>query len=455
MLHLPEPGQLEKFSKAGPRYTSYPTAPAFRDDFTAQDYAGLLGQNSGPVSLYFHIPFCESVCYFCACSVIYTQMHQKALPYLELLDREMQMVRSHFQRERLVDQLHLGGGTPTFLSPAELEKLWQYIRKYFSFTETAEISIELDPRETSPEHVSTLRELGFNRASMGIQDLDLDVQKAINRIQSDEENLRLYRSLRAAGFQGINFDLIYGLPRQTRQSFERTLDRVIELRPDRISLFNFAYVPWLKKHQRLIQPAELPPTDERIRIFYLAVERFLTAGYVYIGMDHFALPDDEIVLAQNEGSLRRNFQGYTTRRGLDLIGLGVTSIGEVASGYIQNHKTLLEYRRAIESDRLPVHRGLRKTPDDCLRSDIIMDLICNFKLSFAAIETAHNVDFRTAFSRELDLLSPFVEEGFVKVSDSEIQVTDTGRFVIRNICMVFDAYLDRLEQGGQRFSKTV
>jgi len=453
-----DPALLLKYSQAGPRYTSYPTAPAFSAEFGEREYRELLSKKerqNTPLSLYFHIPFCESVCYFCACSVIYTRIREKADPYIDLVIAEMDLVQQSLDKNRPVEQLHWGGGTPTFLAPEKMGRFFQEIRKRFSFSPDAEISVELDPREVKEGHIQILRESGFNRASIGVQDLDDAVQKAIHRIQPFEMSAKVVHDLRAAGFQGVNIDLIYGLPLQTRESFSKTIDGVLSLRPDRFSLFNFAYLPWLKKHQRLIHEEDLPDSSTRLDIFRMAVERFLDAGYVYIGMDHFALPDDELCRAQENGTLHRNFQGYTTKGGLDLIGFGLTSIGELADAYAQNHKDMVKYREAVRAGHLPVERGLILSEDDRIRKAVIMDLINHFRLDKAKIEREFQINFDEYFREDMNSLSGFIKDGLIVLNEDGISVSRPGRFVIRNICMAFDAHLRTLQEKGQRFSRTV
>jgi oxygen-independent coproporphyrinogen-3 oxidase len=449
---------LRKYSRPGPRYTSYPTAPVFHSGFTERDYIELLSnpaQRSVPLSFYFHIPYCESVCYFCACNVIYTRNRGKVDPYLDLVLKEMDLLKKYIDPVRRVDQLHWGGGTPTFLTPDRMDRFYSAIEDRFTFNDGAEISVELDPREITDEHLEILRKHGFNRGSLGIQDVDPRVQEAVNRIQPLELVTRIYDQMRSRGFAGINFDLIYGLPYQTPDSFERTIDAVVELRPDRISLFNFAYLPHLKKHQTRLNASALPDTETRLAIFARAVNRFIEAGYVYIGMDHFALPDDELCVSQNNGTLHRNFQGYTTRGGCDLIGVGLTSIGELSGGYAQNYKKLDEYTAAIESGNLPIERGYHRTQEDALRHRVIMGLISHFHMKFDKFKTDTGVDFRSHFDREMEELKGFADDGLLTIDDDGIDVPFQGRFVIRNICMVFDAHLSDLESRGQKFSKTV
>lgn len=449
---------LKKYSQPGPRYTSYPTAPVFSGDFGPSDYRTLLSREDRrdvPLSFYFHIPFCQSVCSFCACSVVYTRNRDRVDPYLDLILRELDMIRESIDPSRKVTQLHWGGGSPTFLTPDRMISFMKEIRSRFPFMEDAEISIELDPRETSMEHIDVLAEVGFNRASLGIQDMDHQVQQAVNRVQPIEMIEPIYQKLRERNFSGINFDLIYGLPYQTPETFQDTIDTVIRMRPDRISLFNFAYLPHLKTHQRLIEEDKLPSVDMRLKIFAKSVDAFVRTGYEYIGMDHFALPDDELSISQKNRTLHRNFQGYTTRGGSDLIGVGVTSIGELSDGYAQNKKDIKEYTDAIESGSLAVERGLVRSKDDRIRHRVIMSLINHFELHFDEVEREFGIDFAGYFSDELPQLQTFVDEGLLEIDEGEIRVHWQGRFVIRNICMVFDAHLKALEAKGQKFSKTV
>ena len=449
---------LSKYSKPGPRYTSYPTAPVFNDEFTVQDYHEIIGARDRshiPLSLYFHLPFCTSVCFFCACNVIYTKNAARTAPYLDLLREEMRMLASELDPARVVKQLHWGGGTPSFLTPEEMAALWKDITTYFTIAPDAEISVELDPRSTTAEHVEVLAKCGFNRASLGVQDLDPRVQEAVNRIQPLEMSRELAAQLRAKNFHGVNVDLIYGLPEQTLGSFEHTLDEILELKPDRISLFHFAYLPHLKKHQKRIDEGALPSTETKLEIFKMATERFLEAGYRYIGMDHFALPDDEMSVAQENRRLHRNFQGYTICRDCDLLGIGVTSIGEAGGAFIQNQKDMKAYEEAISSGSLAVYRGHKRTRDDEIRRRVILELICNFELHFSEVEAEFDINFQEYFAEELPGLQPFMEDELLIQEGDVIRVTEAGRYVIRNICMVFDAYLKTLETRGQKFSKTV
>ena len=447
---------LEKYSVAGPRYTSYPTAPAFSKDFGEVEYRAVLARGRGPLSLYVHLPFCRHVCWFCACSVIYTNNQGRVGPYLELLAREADLLLGSLDSSRPVTHLHLGGGTPTFLTPDEIRRLTENLGERFHFSEEAEKSVELDPRTATQGHLDALSEFGFNRASLGVQDFAQDVQKAVNRIQPFEQTAELLADLRRRGYRELNVDLIYGLPHQTPKGFAGTLDRILGLRPDRVSLFHFAYLPDLKKHQRNIKVEHLPDTRTRIELFERALEQLVQGGYLHIGMDHFALPESELARAQREHRLHRNFQGYVATGDPDLIGLGVTSIGHPArDAFAQNVKGIKEYGDLLLSGRLPLERGLLLSEDDVLRAHIIQEIICHFALDFRAVEREWNLSFASAFAAELAELDTFRADGLIELNADGFLVTEKGRFVVRNICMVFDAYLQAQRQGGSSFSKTV
>jgi oxygen-independent coproporphyrinogen III oxidase len=449
---------IRRYDKAGPRYTSYPTAVQFTEEFTAeryQDIARATNEAGGPLSLYFHLPFCDTVCYYCACNKIVTKDRSKAAPYLDQLYREMAMQAELFNSERVVDQLHWGGGTPTFISHDEMRGLMDQTRELFNLHEDdeGEYSIEIDPREVQTDTIALLRELGFNRMSLGVQDFDAEVQKAVNRIQSKEETLRVIQDARDTGFKSVSVDLIYGLPHQNTSRFLKTLDTVIEANPDRLSVFNYAHMPTLFKPQRRIEEADLPSPQEKLSILQSTIRHLTDAGYVYIGMDHFAKPDDELTQAQREGTLYRNFQGYSTHADCDLIGLGVTSIGMVGRSYSQNYRDIDAYYEALSSGRLPVFRGVELSDDDVLRRAIITHLICHFGLKFDDIEQAFGVRFAEYFEPELQELEVMQSDGLITMDSHSIQVMPSGRLLIRNICMVFDRYLR--EKTGTRFSKVI
>ncbi len=450
---------IKKYDIAGPRYTSYPTAVQFSEDFTETDYreqAAKSNQSGRDLSLYFHLPFCDTICYYCACNKVITKDRSKADPYLAALHREIAMQAELFDSSRKVNQLHWGGGTPTFISHEQMTELMQVTRKHFNLhdDDSGEYSIEIDPREVSRDSIKLLRDIGFNRMSLGVQDFDPAVQKAVNRIQSEEQTLNALSSAREFGFKSISTDLIYGLPLQTAESFNKTLQRIIEISPDRISLFNYAHMPELFKPQRRINEADMPGAEQKLSILKQSIEQLIDAGYVYIGMDHFAKPDDELSIAQQQGKLYRNFQGYATHADCDLIGLGITSIGTIDNSFAQNVKTLDEYKARIDNNQLAVFRGIKIDEDDLLRRDVIMQLICHFELNFSTIETKHNINFKKYFSAELEQLSGMCNDGLITLDDQSIQVTDKGRLLIRNICMAFDRYLKK-QPGQQRFSRAI
>ena len=449
---------IAKYDQSGPRYTSYPTAVQFHEGFTADDYAEIARNTNAsgrPLSLYFHIPFCDTICFYCACNKVATKDRSKGDEYLQRLYREIALQGALFDRDRAVEQLHWGGGTPTFISHTEMRELMKVTGEHFHLLDNdeGEYSIEIDPREATAETVAVLREIGFNRMSLGVQDFDPRVQKAVNRIQSEEETLAVLNAARAEGFRSVSIDLIYGLPHQTQESFSITLDRIIEVGPDRLSVFNYAHLPQIFKPQRRIEVNELPPPDVKLEILHMTASKLADAGYVYIGMDHFARPDDELAVAQREGTLYRNFQGYSTHANCDLIGMGITSIGSVGNCYAQNLKGLDEYYVCIDAGKIPVFRGYELSKDDELRRDVITQLICHFALNFAAVEKAWNIDFKRYFETELNRLENMVGDGLLNIDAEGIKVMPVGQMLIRNICMVFDAYLK--DSKGQRFSKVI
>jgi oxygen-independent coproporphyrinogen III oxidase len=454
------PELLRRFDVPGPRYTSYPTADRFVEAFGADDYIQALKQRrSGvamalPLSLYVHIPFCESLCYYCACNKIITKHHSRAEEYLRYLSREIDLHVAHVGVGQAVSQLHLGGGSPTFLSDAELRELMAMLRRGFTLAPGGEYSIEIDPRTVDAERLATLAELGFNRLSFGVQDFDPAVQKAVHRIQPAEQVFSLMASARRLGFESVNVDLIYGLPMQTPESFDRTLAQVVELKPDRIALYAYAHLPERFKPQRRIITVELPSGASKVSMLSRSLTAFLDAGYVYVGMDHFALPDDALAIAKRQGRLHRNFQGYSTQPDCDLIALGVSSIGRVGPTYSQNAKTLAEYYDLLDQGRLPVVRGLAVSRDDLVRRAVIMALMCQGQLQFESIDLAYLVDFKTYFAKELEALSDLASQGLVELSNTGIQVTADGWFFVRAIAMVFDRYL-QTDRTRTKFSKII
>ena len=456
------PALLQQLDINGPRYTSYPTADRFHDGFDAAAYAGTLAARralhehkaAAPLSLYVHIPFCESVCYYCACNKVITRHHERAAEYLQALDLEIELHRQALGAPQSVSQLHFGGGTPTFLSDAELSGLMASLRRAFEFTADAELSIEVDPRTVDAARLATLRELGFNRISFGVQDFDPAVQKAVHRVQSEAMVRELVEHARSLGFASINTDLIFGLPMQTPASFARTVEQIGALRPDRIALYAYAHLPTRFKPQRRIVSADLPLAGARVQMLQGAIEGFLGQGYKYIGMDHFALPGDALAQAQRQGKLHRNFQGYTTQPDSDLIGLGVSSIGGIGASYAQNAKTLPEYYEALALGRFPVVRGINLDAEDLLRRQVIMALMCQGRVEMSVVEATHGIVFTKHFAPELARLARYVEMGLVRVGPNAIEVTPTGWFFVRVLAMAFDGALGA-EVPRERFSRVI
>ncbi len=449
---------LEKYNRPGPRYTSYPTAPVWKDDFGPDDlesYYARANESAAPVSLYMHIPFCENLCLFCACNVSIQKNKNVAIPYLAALKQEIEHVAARVSREREVIQFHWGGGTPTYLTPAQMEDLFGFARERFRFAEDAEIGIEIDPRVTTRAHLESLRRLGFNRLSMGLQDFEQKVQETIHRVQPYEMTRDLIVAARELGFESLNVDLIYGLPHQTAGTFAATIDKTLTLAPDRVAMFSYAHVPWLKKQQGAFQ-MYLPEGMEKFRIFRAGLEHFLGAGYTYIGMDHFALPGDELAVAQKNRTLHRNFQGYTTKAGADLYGMGVSAISSVAGAYAQNRKEVADYQNTAAQRGIATARGYRLSADDVLRRAVISRLLCHTVIPKQEVEKEFQISFDEYFAPELEQLKDSRDEGLVILEPNQIRVTPLGRIFIRNVAMVFDRYL-REQQMDQRplFSKTL
>lgn len=448
---------LQRYNVPGPRYTSYPTAPVWKEGFGPAEYERILGESGGPssapLSLYVHLPFCESLCYFCACTVVITGNHSVEESYLSALEKEIAWVSERAGQDRRVVQLQWGGGTPTFFSSAGLERLAGALRGAFRFAGDAEVGIEVDPRVTSREQLETLRRLGFNRLSLGVQDFDAGVQKAIHRIQPYEETRQLVETARGLGFDGINMDLIYGLPHQTPASFSATVEMVLAIGPDRLAVYSYANVPWLKKHQKLLEPS-LPEERTKFEIFRTALERFTAAGFEYIGMDHFARPDDELARARRDRTLHRNFQGYTTKAGTDLIGFGMSAIGSIGAAYVQNRRELSAYRSAVDGGGPAVFRGFRLSQDDRLRRTVIGNLLCHGVVVKREIEEAYGIAFDDTFAEALGRLSPCEEDGLVELTREEIRATSLGRIFLRNLAMPFDAYLSAAGESPV-FSRTL
>jgi oxygen-independent coproporphyrinogen-3 oxidase len=450
--------KFTKYSKPGPRYTSYPTALEFNEsfDYKALDAEFKVQKSDRAISLYFHLPFCRSACYFCGCNVVYTSKEEKKDRYIDYLEKELEILSGKIDTKREVSQLHFGGGTPTFFDKKQLQRVIKLIKKHFkNFAKDAEISCEIDPRFFTNEHMEVLKSGGFNRISFGVQDFDPKVQEAVHRIQSYDVTKEAIDIAREAGIKSVNVDLIYGLPYQTFETFKKTLALALELDADRYAVFNYAHVPWMKKTMRKIDETTLPHPSIKLEILKYTIEFFEKNGLKMVGMDHFAKPEDELFKAIEKGELHRNFQGYTTKGGADLVGVGLTSIGEGKDYYVQNYKDMKEYEAAIDAGRLPVHRGIKLNEDDVLRNFVIMELMSNFKLNTKRVEKEFNIDFGKYFKDALADLQEFVEAELVTITDKEILVNQTGTMLIRNIAMPFDAYMKKTDDNKKRFSKTI
>jgi oxygen-independent coproporphyrinogen III oxidase len=452
---------VRTFDRPGPRYTSYPTAVEFTERFGESSYLARLDEAAAlegePLSLYVHLPFCQSRCSFCGCSVVVTEKRWVAERYLEYLKREIEMLSARLGRRRHVVQHHWGGGTPTYLEPAQLADLFGAVTRHFDVDPRGELAIEIDPRVTTAEHIDTLRALGFNRLSLGVQDCTEAVQAAINRYQSEAETRSLLARAREVGFESINVDLIYGLPFQTLEGFGRTVDAIVDMRPERLAVYSYAHVPWIRGNQKRIDPRDLPPAPLKFELFTVALDKLLAAGYVQIGMDHFAVPSDELALAAADGTLHRNFMGYTTRPAPDMLGAGISAIGEVRHAFAQNTKKLSTYYATLDSGRFPIERGLALGADDLVRRYVITQLMCNFTVRKADAEARFGVSFDEYFAAELDELASSdgpVEFGFVRLTPDRVDVLPPGRRFVRNVCMAFDQYLRR-HDAAPVFSRTV
>ena len=450
---------LKRYNVPGPRYTSYPTAPVWREDFTPADYERVLRESAAaegpsPLSLYVHLPFCEKLCYFCGCTVVITgAQHALEETYLNMLEREIDWVADRAGTGRPVVQFHLGGGTPTYFTPERLRRLGRKFRDRFRFAPDAEIGVEVDPRVTTREHLLTLARLGFNRLSMGVQDFEPRVQVAINRVQPYEETRLLVEQARALGFPSINMDLIFGLPFQTAESFSETIDKVLKIGPDRLAVYSYANVPWMKKHQNVLQP-HLPDERTKFEIFRTALERFTDAGFEYIGMDHFARPTDELARARVDRTLHRNFQGYTTKAGTDLVGFGMSAIGGIGASYVQNRRDLGPYQQDVAAAGAATFRGFRLSEDDLLRRTVIQNLLCHGVIVKGEIEAAYGIAFDRYFADALEKLQPLAADGLVVIAREEVRATPLGRVFLRNLAMPFDAYLAAAPEKPV-FSKTL
>lgn len=453
MDHIPVNLDLvRKYNQPGPRYTSYPTAPHFTDETPHDALIAEVEAGDGPLSLYFHLPFCESLCWFCGCTTVITLQHDLADKYLDTVEREVARVRSHIKDGRPTVQLHFGGGTPNFLTPKQIGRLSGIIRDHFDFTADIEASVEIDPRRLTKEHIAAFRELGMNRASFGVQDIKEDVQKAIHRVQSMDDNRSAVQWLQETGFQSFNIDLIYGLPHQSVESFQHTLDEIIALGPNRLAVFSYAHVPWIKPAQKLLERAHLPDAETKLQMLAAIIEKLTTSGYAYIGMDHFAKADDELAVAQREKTLHRNFQGYSTRAGVEICGFGMSSISQTRRSYRQNLKDLPVYQSAVEGDQWPIERGLILTEEDLLRREVIMRIMCQLELNYPAINEEFGIDFKAKFAPDLKALDEMVRDGLVVLEDDKLTVTTAGRLYIRNIAMHFD---EHIRKGIGKYSKTV
>ncbi|MDK2041603.1 oxygen-independent coproporphyrinogen III oxidase [Aliarcobacter butzleri] len=447
-----------KYSKPGPRYTSYPTAPEFSETFTQDDLKEFYKNQSDdrPLSLYIHMPFCRSACYFCGCNTIFTSKEDKKTRYIEYLKKELNILKNHLNTKRVITQMHFGGGTPTFFSPSQLEIVITAIKEIFpNFSPDAEISCEVDPRYFTVEHMNVLKAGGCNRLSFGVQDLDEEVQKTIHRIQPFELTQNVIKIAREAGIHSINTDLIYGLPYQTRESFKKTLEQMITLNTDRFAVFNYAHVPWLMKTMRKFDETTFPKPEVKLEMLKDTIDFFTSNGYKMVGMDHFAKPEDELFKAIEKGELHRNFQGYTTKGGADLIGIGLTSIGNGVDYYAQNFKELEPWENAIDNGDLPVYKGYRLSDDDMLRQFVIMELMSNFSLNIKRVEEEFKINFKEYFDDAIKALKEFENVQLLKITDNKIEVSQTGSMLIRNICMPFDAYLNKIPEEKRRFSKTI
>jgi len=453
---------LRRYDRPGPRYTSYPTAVEFTPGFTEKTYRAKLAEadsrSNEPLSLYLHLPFCAERCSYCGCNVVITKKSEVVAGYLSYLEREIDLIATHLPHRRRITQLHWGGGTPTYLDLAQMEALQRKITEHFTIEPDAEVAVEVDPRVTSRAQIRLLSQLGFNRISIGVQDFTPEVQSAINRNQTEAETRELYEYCRELGFGSINLDLIYGLPLQNPGTFARSMETVLDLRPDRVAVYSYAFVPWLKAHQKRMDVDALPTPRVKLHLFSIARSRLLTAGYVQIGMDHFALPDDELVRAMNRGKLHRNFMGYTVTMGSDMIGAGTSAIGDVRGALAQNVKKLSSYYRALDAGKFPIERGRERDKDDEIRRDVILQLMCNFTLDRKAIEERFGIDFDRYFADELaELRAPdgAVQHDFLRIEPDRLEVVEHGRLFVRNICMVFDRYLRTKRNEAPVFSRTV
>lgn len=449
---------IKKYDRPGPRYTSYPTAPHFHEGFTHEQYLDEIirtNHEAQPdLSLYYHLPFCDTLCYFCGCNMIITRNRDRIKQYIKYLKNEIDLLRTYLNSDRKVIQLHWGGGTPTHLDPDEISDLVSFIKQSFDFKENSEEGCEIDPRGLTRAHLEALRNGGFNRISMGVQDFNEKVQKAVNRIQPEDMTRQVVNWVRELGFESINLDLIYGLPFQTVDEFAKTVDTIIDISPDRIAVFNYAHVPWMKKHMALIRPEDIPVPEEKLAILKMTVEKLTSAGYVFIGMDHFAKPEDEMAVALREKKLYRNFQGYSTHAGTDLYGMGITSISQIGQVYAQNIKREKPYFEYLDEGNLPIERGYKLNQDDLLRRDVITKVMCDFELDFDWVEQKYKIDFEKYFAYALSNFGEMIDDGLVTIEKRKLTISEMGRLMIRNVAMNFDGYIER-KQDTARYSRTV
>ncbi|MBU1097414.1 MAG: oxygen-independent coproporphyrinogen III oxidase [Bacteroidetes bacterium] len=450
---------VKKYDRPGPRYTSYPTAPQFNESFTPDMYMDEMIKTNNAVnppdlSLYFHIPFCDTLCFFCGCNMLISRNRDRIIKYTNYVKKEIDLLRSFIKSDRQVAQLHWGGGTPTHLKPDEIRDLSSYIQNLFPFKSDSENGCEIDPRELTRDHLVALKEAGFNRISMGVQDFNEKVQKAVNRIQPESITVQAVDWVRELGFNSINLDLMYGLPFQTLSEFEKTVDKIIGISPDRIALFNYAHVPWMKKHMTLIKPEDLPAPEIKLEILKMSVAKLTEAGYTFIGMDHFAKPEDDLSIALNEKRLYRNFQGYSTNAGADLYAMGITSISQFGDVYTQNWKTEKEYYEALDDNIVPISKGYQMTEDDKLRKYVITKVMCDFELDFADVENKFSINFDKYFAWGLSNLPELVDDGLISLENRKLKVHEMGRLLIRNVAMNFDGFIERKEDTA-KYSRTV
>jgi oxygen-independent coproporphyrinogen-3 oxidase len=454
-MFKPDLDLVRKYNQPGPRYTSYPTAPHFTEDTDKGALAKQTESEDSDLSLYFHIPFCRSLCWFCGCTKIITTQQDKADDYLDLLEKEISLFLPRIKTGRKVRQLHFGGGTPNYLTPAQIDRFSSFLHSHFEFHEDAEISTELDPRTLSEEHIQAFKKLGINRASMGVQDVKTEVQEAVHRIQTDEHNRNALRWLREAGITSCNLDLIYGLPKQTPESFEETLHHILDYSPDRLAVFSYAHVPWIMPAQKILEAKDLPEPEAKLKMLEKIITILTSNGYHYVGMDHFAKQTDPLTVAQKNGTLQRNFQGYSTHGGVEICAFGMSSISQTSRSYRQNFKDITDYGRAVTEGHYPIDRGILLTDEDVMRRDIIMSIMCQLRLDYAQKSTLHGMDFKKHFSNSLESLKPMEADGLLEIAGTCLQVTEQGRLFIRNIAMAFDAYLPTGESQQGKFSKTV